>query len=73
MNLSATTAAVRIARLAEIEDDIRRRLWAFNGDGNARAFDDLVEELARQQYRSDRSPCYREDRRLPLNSGGPRS
>ena len=57
MNLPAPTADVRIARLAEIEDDIRRRLWASDRDGNARAFDELVEELARQQYRAERRPC----------------
>ena len=57
MNLSATTADVRLARLAEIEDDIRRRLWASNRDDNARAFDEMVEELARQQYRKERPSC----------------
>ena len=41
MDLPTTTPETRSERLAALEDDIRRRLWAREREGNARAFGEL--------------------------------
>ena len=40
----------RAGRLATLEDEIRRRLWARDREGGERDFNGILGELARQQY-----------------------
>lgn len=67
-----TTAAVtRRERLSAIEDDIRRRLWARERAGNERAFDQMVSEIAWQQYDSESQVRILVDLSLPLALSAP--
>ena len=50
MDLPTNTGESRVSRLATLEDEIRRRLWDREREGNARAFDEMVNDIAREQY-----------------------
>ena len=50
MDLPTNAGESRVSRLAALEDEIRRRLWDRERDGNRRAFDEMVTDIAREQY-----------------------
>ena len=63
MDSPITARATRSDRLAALEDALRRRLWARKREGHERDFDDMIAEIARQQYSAEsqvsraRDPC----------------
>ncbi len=71
MTMPTTAAVTRRDRLSAIEDDIRRRLWARERAGNERAFDQMVTEIAWQQYASESGVRTVIDLPLPLALSAP--
>lgn len=53
MDLPTTDDVSRVCRLAALEDEIRRRLWDREREGKRRAFDEMVMEIAREQYAAE--------------------
>ena len=53
MDLPTTADEARVGRLAALEDEVRRRLWDREREGYERAFDEMIRQIAREQYAAE--------------------